>query len=255
MRDVESLICLFAMALFMNALDKRTYIPFAQAGANLTSEERLRQREMDLNSIPHIERRHCCYVRGLAFDLVGWFFNYYKLKGETIDPSKGDFSLLPVLIAVIARYMVRYKYMAHGNGIKGVCSASAFERQIKMSLFAFPGFEEEYKALQDKGDGKENPNTLRLPSVLEGLDLMVRDKPKDYQPIVDYFRAGKNRADNKYFFAVKGMYFITLLMVEMCLKEPPMQKLMNPAALLRMSRNGLMNHWCRSRKHPEQQNE
>jgi hypothetical protein len=39
MRDVESLICLFAMALLMNALDKCTYIPFAQAGTSLTAEE------------------------------------------------------------------------------------------------------------------------------------------------------------------------------------------------------------------------
>jgi hypothetical protein len=38
-RDVEALVCVFAIAIFMNALDKRTYMPFVQAGAALTPEE------------------------------------------------------------------------------------------------------------------------------------------------------------------------------------------------------------------------
>ena len=200
--DVEALVLLCAMALFMNALDERTYVPFAQAGAVITPEERERQKRQDLNSISHIERRHFCYVRGLAFDLARWFFSNYELEGYDLE--------LPPIIASIAWNMVQYKHKAEESGVGGFCSTSEFERQIKMALFAFEGFEKEYKEQEDhaRSSLQAAQAAIQLPFIIEGYTLVALDPPKeDQEPITDYFKAGKNRADNKYFFTVKGMDF------------------------------------------------
>src|ERR1700704_2076090 len=100
------------MALFMNTIDQRTYVPFGQAGANITPEEHTRQQRTDINSIPLIERRHFCYVRGLALDLVRWFFSRYGVGDSMGDSGGGYLELLAPIMASIAVEMVRYKSKA-----------------------------------------------------------------------------------------------------------------------------------------------
>lgn len=202
-RDVEALVLLCAMALFMNALDKRTYMPFGQAGAIITPEEREQQKRQDFNSIPHIERRHFCYVRGLAFDLARWFFSNYELEGYDLE--------LPPIIAAIALDMVRYKFKAEESGVDGFCSASQFERQIKMALFAFEDFGTQYREQEHRARRRSQADkeAINLPFLMEGYTLVALDPPQeDQEPITDYFNAGKNKADRKYFSAVKGMPFV-----------------------------------------------
>lgn len=200
-RDVEALVCVFAIAIFMNALDKRTYMPFVQAGATLTPEEQKQHRKMDLNAIPFIERRHCCYTRGLAFDIMGWFYNRYKLQKEGMNPIDGYLQLTPV-IARFGWHMVQYKRKAEEYGTVGVCTASAFERQVEMALFGFEGFEETYK---EPVDGEDDQ--LRLPFRFWGYSVVESEPQHHYKAIDNYFKAGRNRADNKFFFVAKGWFF------------------------------------------------
>ena len=60
--DARALLSLLAIAVFMNALDKRTYMPFKQGVDPLTPDDLLMQRRMDINAIPLVERRHFCFT-------------------------------------------------------------------------------------------------------------------------------------------------------------------------------------------------
>jgi len=216
MRDVEALVCVFAIAIFMNALDKRTYIPLAPARVTLTTVEQKRQRQMDLNAIPVLERRHCCYIRGLAFDIMGWFSDHYELRGDGMLPDSGDLQLVPQ-IAKFGRDMVRYKCKVDEQNAVGACNATAFQHQVEMALFGFHGFEEHYKEMVDVEE------ELGLPFSFKGYDVVALDKPHHHHKAIDdYFKAGRNRADNKYFYALNGSYFIfimILLTIEICPQE------------------------------------
>ena len=197
----------------MNALDKRTYMPFTPSGLLLSPEELQAQRKMDLNSIPLVERRHCCYTRGLAFDLLGWFQNRYHLfnPADTL-PSASSTELTPV-VGMFGRDLVRYKRKAVEDGIPGVCSVRAFERQIEMALFSFQGMEEGYSmAVQDEetDENKERyaAGDLDLPFVYTGWRLEAYSATQHFhEPMVDFFKEGRNRADNKYFFGI-GSEFV-----------------------------------------------
>jgi hypothetical protein len=211
--DARSLISLFNIAIFMNALDKRTYQPYTQSVSPLTQEELRAQREMDLNAIPLIERRHCCYIRGLVFDLLGWFQNHYKMleiSGEVAEitdmiPTAGDFG----------QRLVQYKRKATDNGIPGVCTYSAFKRQVEMALFQFEGMEEMYKELfedhqSDEMRARYAEGEIDLILSLDSYRLEAYSTTQDLrQPITDYFKAGKNRADNIYFYGLAGMFVLT----------------------------------------------
>ncbi|KIM35727.1 hypothetical protein M413DRAFT_32284 [Hebeloma cylindrosporum] len=165
-QDVESSLCLFAIAIFMNALDKRTYIPLVQAGTSLSAEDRAEQRKKDLNSIPHIECCHFCYVRGLAFDLIGWFFHHYDLQKDGKEPTQDAYlqHLVP-FIALMGRNMV------------------------EMALFNFEGFEEEYRKLV----AEENDFDEGLPPLTFQFNeyrVMPSAKPTSlYEHSTDYFQA------------------------------------------------------------------
>jgi hypothetical protein len=216
-RDVEALMTLCAMALFMNAIDQRTYVPFGQAGADITPEEHTRQQCTDLNSIPLIERRHFCYVRGLALDLVRWFFSRYGVGDSMPDSGGGYLGPLAPIMATVAVDMVRYKSKAEKRGIPGFCSVLAFECQIKQALFAFEGFEEAYNtcykaALRSASDSDKDGVSLAF--ILDDFTLVALNPPMDDDsPIIDYLEAGMNMGDKRYFSAVKGMCFTALINV------------------------------------------
>lgn len=213
-RDVEALLTLCAMALFMNAIDQRTYVPFGQAGANITPEEHTRQQRTDINSIPLIERRHFCYVRGLALDLVRWFFSRYGVGDSMQDSGGGYLGPLAPIMASIAVEMVCYKSKAEKKGIPGFCSVPAFERQIKQALFAFEGFEEAYNTCYQAALAQSDKDGISLAFILEDLTLVALNPPRDDNaPIIDYLEAGMNVGDKRYFSAVKGMCFTALMNV------------------------------------------
>jgi len=210
--DARSLLSLFTMAMFMNALDKRTYMPFARAGSPLTREESSLQRDMDLNAIPLIERRHCCYIRGLAFDLLAWFQAHYKLiapVGHEAEPHLAD---LAPTVGAFGRHLVRYKERAAEAGIPGVCGVAAFKRQIEMSLFGFEGMDEEYKLAMDEEQTDEAEEQYRngdlsFPFTRKGFHVIPYSTMEPlHTKITDYFKAGKNRADSKYFYALRGLH-------------------------------------------------
>ena len=177
-------------------------MPFGKARATLTLEEQKRHQKMNLNVIPFIEWQHCCYTCGLAFDIMGWFYNHYKLQKEGMNPIDGYLQLTPV-IACFGQNMVQYKCKAEEYGTVGVCTASTFEHQVEMALFSFEGLEETYK---EPVDGEDNQ--LHLPFQFWGYSVVELEPQHHYEAIDNYFKVGRNRADNKFFFAAKGWFFL-----------------------------------------------
>ena len=76
--DVKAFFALFAMAIFGNAFDKRTYMPLIFTVDGPSEDELKAQKQVDINAIPPLERQHYCYARGLVFNLIPWFFNHYR---------------------------------------------------------------------------------------------------------------------------------------------------------------------------------
>ena len=140
-------------------------------------------------------------TRGLAFDIMGWFYNHYKLQKEGMNPIDSYLQLMPV-IAHFGWHMVQYKRKAKEYGTVGVCTASAFERQVEMTLFGFEGLEETYK---EPVDGEDDQ--LRLPFRFWGYNVVELEPQHHYKAIDNYFKVGRNRADNNFFFASKGLVF------------------------------------------------
>jgi len=196
----------------MNALDKRTYMPFLQPGTTLTADELRSQKEIGLNAIPLVERRHCCYVRGLAFDLLAWFLNRYSLEREPRISDDPYLNTVVPIAAALGRDMVLYKQRATKDGNVGVCSPKAFEKQVEMSLFRFDGMEEYYKGLVELEDDKEHKERyesgdLELVFILDLWRLTKNSPVQQYNPPVkDFLADGKNRADTKYFAGIESMF-------------------------------------------------
>lgn len=211
-RDVESLLALCCMAIFMNALDKRTYMPFLQPGMTLTADELRSQKEIDLNAIPLVERRHCCYIRGLTFDLFAWFLNHYSIECEHRISDDPYLDTVVPIAAALGRDMVLYKQRATEEGKVGVCSPKAFEKQVEMSLFRFDGMEECYKGLVElevDTEQKERYESgdLKLVFALDHWHLTKNSPVQQYNPPVNDFLAdGKNRADTKYFAGIESVF-------------------------------------------------
>jgi hypothetical protein len=106
--------------------------------------------------------------------------------------------------------MVLYKEKAEDSGIPGVCTLKAFRRQVELALFAFHGFEEEYKHEVERGqkeDARQRYATgfldLRF-SVNQWRLEAYRNSDTACEPLNDFFKDGENKADNKYFSGLKG---------------------------------------------------
>ena len=194
MDDARALFALFAMAIYANVFDKRTYMPFID---DLSSEEREEQKESDINAIPLLERRHYCYCRGLAFDLLSWFLNNYGFSKPTEEPDFAYTQLFAPFVAELGRSMVEYKFDAEQREVPSAYTAVDFRSQVEMAIF-------EYKDMEGIYEEIEEPN----PSFAFDFDDYTL-KPYDstqniHESVTEYFGCGQNLADKKYFAAVGG---------------------------------------------------
>jgi len=196
MDDVKALFALFAMALYANVLDKRTYMPFIHSVNELSPQEREEQRDSDINAISLLERRHYCYTRGLAFDLLFWFFNNYSFaKAGDEDDAAFDNLLLP-FTAELGRHMVAYKFDAHDLQIPGACDEKDFQMQVEMALIRYTGMEEAYDTM------KEANSTFAFD--FQDYKVTQYDTTQDFHPTISkYFEFGQTMADQKYFAAIE----------------------------------------------------
>jgi hypothetical protein len=203
MDDVKAIFSLFAMAIFANAFDKRTYLPFNRTFPDPLPEELERQKEADINAIPLLERRHYCYTRGLAFDLLYWFLNRFGFRLPMEETDDAYACLLSPFTAELGRHIIAYKKEAEDPTRPSYCDAVEFHKQVEMALFSFPGMEEAYDNLDDLED-----LTSFFAFDFQEYDVTAFDSPQSFHPRVEnHFLAGKNIADQKYFTAIEGQFY------------------------------------------------
>jgi hypothetical protein len=197
MDDVKALFALFAMAIFGNVFDKRTYLPFIHSVNGPTLKEREQQKEDDINAIPLLEQHHYCYTRGLAFDLIFWFLNRFGFSKEDQEPDNTYHDILAPYTAQLGRYMVEYKCEALELEVPGACTRDDFQNQVLMALDTYNDMDDAYDNIKDS-----NPSFA-----FDFMDYKLtayNSMRESYQPITDFFDWGKTLADDKYFAAVEG---------------------------------------------------
>jgi hypothetical protein len=197
MDDVKALFALFAMAIFGNVFDKCTYLPFIHSVNGPTPKEREQQKEADINAIPLLERRHYCYTRGLAFDLIFWFLNRFGFSKKDQEPDDGYHDILAPYTAQLGRYMVEYKWEAVELEVPGACTRDDFQNQVLMAL-------DTYNDMDDAYDNIEDTNPSFAFDFMDYQLTAYDSTQESYQPITDFFDWGKTLADEKYFAAVEG---------------------------------------------------
>jgi len=199
MDDVKALFALFAMAIFGNAFDKRTYMPLIFTVDGLSEDELKAQKEADVNAIPPLERQHYCHTRGLAFDLIHWFFNHYSLEKPNEEADDAYGCILAPFIAELGHKVIQYKFAAQENKRPGVCNGEEFEHQVKMAL--------SIKAMHFPFNAVESFS----PSFEFDFDdysvTALATTKNDYPFFEDFLGAGKNDADETYFAALGGQFY------------------------------------------------
>jgi hypothetical protein len=197
MDDVKALFALFAMAIFGNVFDKRTYMPFVHSVNDPSPKERQEQRDSDINAISLLERRHYAYTRGLAFDLIFWFLNRYGFSKPMEEPGVTYGNLAVPFTAELALHMVEYKWEAQDCEVPGAGTRDDFIDQVEMAVFGYEEMEEAYQSMEER-----NPS---FAFDFADYELTVYDTPRVlYEPVTDFFEFGLTLADQKYFAALEG---------------------------------------------------
>lgn len=195
MDDVKALFALFAMAMFANVLDKRTYMPLVSGVDEPSPTELEDQKVSDINAIPLLERRHYAYGRGLANDLLNWFLNQFGFRDTTDEDPDVVFANISIpFIGQLASYMVGYKSDAEDIDIPGVCTQDDFSAQVDMALARFDDMADAFDAFQQGGEFD-----------IADYTLVKYDTPqKLFTPADDFFTSGQTTADEKFFAALDG---------------------------------------------------
>jgi hypothetical protein len=158
MDDARDLLSLIAIAIFLNAFDERTYIPSSNAVQDDPTIVQQCHTNFDLNAIPVVERHHLCYIRGLALDLLAWFFENFFFTHEDFGGKEGEgvdaYTVIfaPFLVH-IGRRIIRYKRHAEEHGHTTLPSLNQVSHQIQSALFGFEGMRDIW--LELKSDEQE----------------------------------------------------------------------------------------------------
>ena len=136
--DARDFLSLITLAVFLNVLDERTYRPSLETYQKDPAILQQCHDIFDLNAIPVIERHHLCYIRGLSFDLLNWFFENYSFASVELEEDDIEaFSTVFIpFIVHIGRQVIKYKYAAEDRGITTTPSISRqVHRQVQSALF------------------------------------------------------------------------------------------------------------------------
>ena len=156
--DARDLLSLVAIAIFLNVFDERTYSPSSETFQDNPTILQQCHTVFDLNAIPVVERHHLCYTRGLALDLLAWFFENYSFTHEDFGKDQDeDVDAYTVVFAPflvhIGRKIIRYKRHAEAHGHITLSSLNQVSHQIQSALFGFESMRDIW--LEMKTDKRE----------------------------------------------------------------------------------------------------
>jgi hypothetical protein len=180
MDDTRDLLSLVTIAIFLNALDERSYVPSSDTVQDDPTILQQCYTIFDLNAIPVVERHHLCYIRGLALDLLAWFFENYFFthddfgQNEEEDVDAYTVIFVPFLVH-IGRKIIRYKRHAEEHGHTTLPSLTQVSRQIQSALFGFEGMRDVWLEIktdeQEKNHHDADSDTSDQSDDLEDNDL------------------------------------------------------------------------------------
>jgi hypothetical protein len=223
--DARDLFSLVTMALFLNVFDERTY--GLSSETHRDDAEALEQcyDAYDLNAIPIIERHHLCYTRGLALDLLVWFFeNYSFYSAEFEDADVDGYAAVFTPFAVhIGRQILKYKRAAEGHGHTSFSSFEQVRHQVQSALFPLKfardvwiedKADEEERAHQEKADddeevdddGDDGLDSSNLYWDMADYSISRREIPEERQASDNFFEDGKTNADERFFRGLSSQF-------------------------------------------------
>lgn len=208
-KGAQDIFALFALAIFLNVLDERTYI-FSPESLQLHDS-------FDLNEIPFVERYHNCYARGLAFDLVEWYFENYEFSyssDEEDDIDAYQFILVP-FTAHVARHIIGYKMHAEFSGHSKLSTYKKVQLQVESAIYPFEhmqstyltqlndAHEEEYDPENSSDDGQSIfTSGYDMDYVLPDLVITKRPEVGGHCSNPDTLGVGQNIMDKKFMAGV-----------------------------------------------------
>jgi hypothetical protein len=227
--DARDLFSLVAMAIFLNALDERTYRLSSETYQEDPTILQQCHDVFDLNAIPVIERHHLCYVRGLSIDLLNWFFEHYAISSIDLEEEDVDaFSTIFIpFIVHIGRQIIKYKRLAEERGKSTSPSSKEVRQQIQLAMFGFDFARDvwlEEKAMEEEEDYFQDADEIEsfdfgacdLNYDLSAYFISPRMIPAARESCENYLEGGKTNADKRFFrgliaeFNVEniGKYFV-----------------------------------------------
>jgi hypothetical protein len=221
MDGVGDLFALFVIAMFLNALDERTYQLSSEISDCDDDTLLTYQKVFNLNAIPILERHQLCIVRGLAMDLVHWFSANYAIMDENSDEDEVDAfeDILVPFTVHVARQIIRYKSAAVSCGYKGIGTPEQIQAEIKSAMFHIPEMEIAYSAEiaheQDLSYHSDSTDSESAPSELYDLNfdfsnftVKGRQMPEEDRSHVEIFLDyGQNQADKLFSLAYLSVQF------------------------------------------------
>jgi hypothetical protein len=213
MEGARDLLSLFVIVMFLNVLDERTYeLAPTTIYQPLDVLEKC-QVLYDLNSIPVIERHHLSYTRGLALDLVHWFFEHYSISScdSDADEIDGYRDILVPFLVHTGRHIIRYKRTAVKCGYFGPSDQDQIQLQVRSVLLYCREILEEYMKQnseeKDAGYDSDRSGSVDDPSHMYDLKFDIgkytiseREGPRGRgNQINNHLIAGRTLADQHFF--------------------------------------------------------
>jgi hypothetical protein len=217
--DARDLLSLVALAFFLNILDERTYQLSTEAYQDNPVALQQCHETFDLNAIPVIERFHLCYTRGLALDLLEWFFENYSFS--SVELEEDDVDAFPVIfipfIVHIGRQIAKYKRVAEEHGNTKSSSFYQVNRQVQYVLFSLAGGRDvwlEEKAVEEENDycqDMEEDEAVERGSNDLTFDLgdyivSQRDMPMKRRICSTFLEDGKCYGDERFFRGLTSQF-------------------------------------------------
>ena len=106
MDGVTDVFSLCILGILCNVLDRRTY----QCGPDYEPSGFLQQFHFneDVNNVSPEERRKCARTRGLAYDLIDWFFHTHTIIDDDTEEHLDSLTLFTPHIARVAAAIIFY---------------------------------------------------------------------------------------------------------------------------------------------------
>jgi hypothetical protein len=215
MDGARNLFSLTTIALLANVLDERTY----QLPTKFMADDIVRCHEMfDLNAIPVVEHHQNCYARGLALNLILWYFQKYTFSRIGSAENLDGYAQIFVPFAVhIGRQIIRYKYASKSAEGKLSPTAKGVEEQVIKALFCYEGMQQEYEiqaANDPDGAIDSTPSPSELCDLNFDISMFEISERRDFEggkfirSSDCYLKDGQNNADDLFFGGLSSHFYL-----------------------------------------------